>query len=119
MLAGLLAGQVLRRVNELILGDNRSPLFLSALYAILNVETGELQYASAGHGSPLCWRRKSGLVEELPAQGYVLGAFGDAAFSDERAALGLAGIAVKSGARSALATFAQAEQSAVSESRKR
>jgi sigma-B regulation protein RsbU (phosphoserine phosphatase) len=79
--------QVLEQVNEHILGDTRSPLFLSALYAILNVETGLLRYASAGHSAPLCRRQRSGAVEELPASGYLLGAFADASFSEEETVL--------------------------------
>ena len=73
----------MRRVNELILSDNRSPLFLSALYCILDAETGALRYASAGHSPPLCRRRESGLVEELPVAGFLLGAFGGAEFGEQ------------------------------------
>jgi sigma-B regulation protein RsbU (phosphoserine phosphatase) len=81
------AANVLQRVNELILSDNRSPLFLSALYAVLDVNTGVLRYASAGHNPPFCLRRASGDVEELPAQGYLLGAFSDVSFSEEETVL--------------------------------
>jgi len=78
---------VLQRVNELILSDNRSPLFLSALYAVLDVETGVLRYASAGHDPPLCLRRASRDVEELAAQGALLGAFGGVSFNEEQTVL--------------------------------
>ena len=77
------AAHVLQRVNKLIIDDNQSPLFLSALYAILDVETGDMQYASAGHDPPLCLRHKTGNVEELPAKGYLLGAFKDVSCSEE------------------------------------
>jgi serine phosphatase RsbU (regulator of sigma subunit) len=79
--------QVLRRVNELILNDNRSPLFLSVLQAMLDVKTGDVVYASAGHNPPLCFRESSGQVEELPAHGTLLGAFVDVSFSEERTLL--------------------------------
>ncbi len=79
--------QVMQRVNELILSDNRSPLFLSVLYALLDLETGLLTYASAGHNAPLCLRRADGVVEELPAQGYLLGAFSGVTFSEEETVL--------------------------------
>jgi serine phosphatase RsbU (regulator of sigma subunit) len=81
------AAYVLQRVNELILSDNRSPLFLSALYAILDVDSGVLRYASAGHNPPFCLRRASGDVEELPVHGYLLGAFRDVSFSEEETLL--------------------------------
>ena len=83
------SAHVLQRVNELIISDNRSPLFLSALYAILDVETGDLHYTSAGHDPPLCLRHASGGVEELPAQGYLLGAFRDVSFSEEETTLAI------------------------------
>lgn len=72
--------EVLARVNRMILCDERSPLFLSALYAELELASGRLRYASAGHDGPLCLRRASGRVEELPAAGYLLGAFSDSTF---------------------------------------
>lgn len=79
--------EVLARVNGLILGDRGSPLFLSALYAELELGSGRLRYASAGHDGPLCLRRASGRVEELPAAGYLLGAFRDATFEEGETAL--------------------------------
>ncbi len=84
---GQTAGRVLKRVNELILNDNRSPLFLSAFYALLDVATGKLHYANAGHNAPLCLRQASGAVEELPARGYLLGAFRGVSFSEEETVL--------------------------------
>lgn len=80
---------VLQRVNELILSDNRSPLFLSAFYAVLNLEKGVLHYANGGHNPPLCLRWASGKVEELLAQGYLLGAFRGVSFSEEQTILGV------------------------------
>lgn len=84
---GTSSAAVLQRVNELILSDNRSPLFLSALHALLDVRTGVLNYASAGHNLPLCLRQAAGTVEELPAQGYLLGAFRDVSFSEQETVL--------------------------------
>ena len=84
---GQSAAAVLQRVNELILDDSRAPLFLSALYAILDVGTGLLCYASAGHNPPLCLRSASGEVEELPAPGYLLGAFRGVSFTGEETLL--------------------------------
>lgn len=81
------AAEVLQRVNKLIINDNRSPLFLSAFYAILNVETGALRYASAGHDPPLCLRQESGSVDMLTAQGFLLGAFSDIACQEKTATL--------------------------------
>ncbi len=84
---GRSSAHVMQRVNELIINDNRSPLFLSALYAVLDVETGLLRYTSAGHDPPFCLRQANGDVEDLPAQGYLLGAFGGISFSEEETML--------------------------------
>lgn len=84
---GQSAADVVRRVNEVIINDNRSPLFLSALYAILNVETGVVQYASAGHDPPLCLRQATGKIEKLPAEGFLLGAFSGVPFTEQEATL--------------------------------
>lgn len=78
---------VLERVNELIINDNRAPVFLSAYYAVLDAAQGRLRYASAGHNPPLCLRRATGQLEELPAPGYLLGAFRGASFSGEETSL--------------------------------
>jgi len=80
--------EVLGRVNRMILCDERSPLFLSALYAELDLASGRLRYASAGHDAPLCLRRATGRVEELAAAGYLLGAFSDATFEEGETVLG-------------------------------
>lgn len=79
--------QLLRRINDLILRDNHSPLFLSAFYATLDTRNGRLIYASAGHEAPLWLHGQSGEVTELPVRGMVLGAFGAAQFTEQTAVL--------------------------------
>lgn len=81
------AAHVLQRVNELIISDNRSPLFLSAFYAVLDVKSGLLQYANAGHNSPFCLRQGTGEIEELTTPGYLLGAFSDVSFNEAETTL--------------------------------
>ncbi|MDM8527460.1 SpoIIE family protein phosphatase [Anaerolineales bacterium HSG24] len=66
---------VLQQANRLIYQDNRSKIFLTAFYAILEVETGRLTYASAGHNWPLWISAKTGDYRELSAVGFLLGAF--------------------------------------------
>jgi sigma-B regulation protein RsbU (phosphoserine phosphatase) len=67
---------VLERANGLIRNDSRSDLFLTALYGVLDMDSGRLVYANAGHNRPL-WRRVArGEVEELDARGIVLGSLG-------------------------------------------
>ncbi|MCA9958806.1 MAG: SpoIIE family protein phosphatase [Anaerolineales bacterium] len=78
---------ILHRVNESILRDNHSPLFLSACYITLDTQTGVLRHASAGHEAPLWLHGETGAVTELPGRGMVLGAFKTVAFAEETAVL--------------------------------
>jgi len=65
---------VLTQANHLIFSDNRSQLFLTAFYAKLNPQTGELVYANGGHGWPLWLQAKTGEAKELSAKSFVIGA---------------------------------------------
>jgi len=71
---GVDPGEVLAIINrELlpVLGDTEH--FVTAFYAALDLETGALSYASAGHPPALLLRRRLGKVVELAAQGPALG----------------------------------------------
>lgn len=63
--------QVLERVNDSIHPDIPAKMFVTCLYAILDPNTGRLQYANAGHDLP--YRRYKGGVSELRATGMPLG----------------------------------------------
>jgi serine phosphatase RsbU (regulator of sigma subunit) len=64
--------ETLHRVNELLLSDSRSDLFVTCWYGVFDPTTGEIVYANAGHNPPLLIRA-DGLSEELSAQGIALG----------------------------------------------
>jgi len=66
---------VLAQANELIGADSDSGLFLTAFYAALDTESGRMVYARAGHNPPLRVRAEGSDVQELKAQGTVLGVF--------------------------------------------
>jgi serine phosphatase RsbU (regulator of sigma subunit) len=69
-------GEVLKRVNDVIVRDIPPNMFITCLYAILNLESGLLRYANAGHDLPYRRRRRSseaGGAEELRATGMPLG----------------------------------------------
>jgi phosphoserine phosphatase RsbU/P len=68
--------EALRRVNELLLPDTKQGMFVTAVYAVLDQNTGELTYANAGHNPPLWVRRDS--LERLTRTGVALGASEDA-----------------------------------------
>ena len=60
------------RVNELLLADSRSDLFVTCWYGVFDPQTGEIAYASAGHNPPLLIRA-DGMSEELSVHGIALG----------------------------------------------
>ena len=66
-------GEVLRRVNEVIVQDIPPNMFITCLYAILDSETGLLTYANAGLDLPYRRKASAGGAEELRATGMPLG----------------------------------------------
>jgi serine phosphatase RsbU (regulator of sigma subunit) len=63
--------------NELILKHSHTDLFVSAFYATLDIHSGRLTYANAGHNRPLWLQISSGEILELAARGIVLGILED------------------------------------------
>src|SRR5688500_14362637 len=66
-------GEVLKRVNDVIVRDIPPNMFITCLYAILDQETGLPRYANAGHDLPYRRRTSNGSAEELRATGMPLG----------------------------------------------
>ncbi len=64
-------GKVLERVNDLLYPDIPARMFVTCLYAILDLKEGCLRYANAGHDLP--YRRRDDGVDELRAIGMPLG----------------------------------------------
>ena len=64
-------GDVLGRVNDALFTDIPPNMFVTCFYAILDLNSGSLTYANAGHDLPYLHRR--GTAEELRARGMPLG----------------------------------------------
>ncbi|HSW05509.1 PP2C family protein-serine/threonine phosphatase [Aquabacterium sp.] len=58
--------QLLARLNDALAAENDETLFVTLFYAVLDVETGQLDSVNAGHNPPLL-RRADGRVESLPS----------------------------------------------------
>jgi serine phosphatase RsbU (regulator of sigma subunit)/predicted ester cyclase len=64
-------GEVLEQVNDLLVSDIPTNMFVTCFYAILEPESGRLRYANAGHDLP--YLHRNGYAEELRARGMPLG----------------------------------------------
>jgi serine phosphatase RsbU (regulator of sigma subunit)/ketosteroid isomerase-like protein len=64
-------GEVLQRVNDALSPNIAASTFVTCFYAILDLQSGRLRYANAGHNLPCC--RHEDLSTELRASGMPLG----------------------------------------------
>jgi sigma-B regulation protein RsbU (phosphoserine phosphatase) len=74
--------QVLHGVHDLLMKiASDEGMFVTAFYAIVDIESGRMRYARAGHDHPLHYRQ--GRISLLPGEGRFLGIF-DEWFIDEQ-----------------------------------
>jgi serine phosphatase RsbU (regulator of sigma subunit) len=78
---------VLRSTNQRILTDTRNNMFVTAFYGILDLHTGQLTYANAGHNPPYLFKSRSSdnseelvKVQGLPNTGIPLGVLEEASW---------------------------------------
>ncbi|MEI3867274.1 SpoIIE family protein phosphatase [Microbacterium sp. CCNWLW134] len=64
-------GEVLRRVNELLIPQIPAHMFVTCLVLVIDLETGRTQFANAGHNLPFVRRARG--VAQLHARGMPLG----------------------------------------------
>jgi serine phosphatase RsbU (regulator of sigma subunit) len=69
----------MKRVNELLIPDTKQGMFVTAVYAVLDMDRKELTYVNAGHNPPV-WVKCDGQVERLTRTGVALGAAEDVRF---------------------------------------
>jgi phosphoserine phosphatase RsbU/P len=70
----------LRRVNDLLIPDTKQGMFVTAVYAVLDMNNNELTYVNAGHNPPL-WIKCQGGLERLTRTGVALGASEEARYT--------------------------------------
>lgn len=76
-------GKVLARVNELLCADMPPGTFVTCFYAILDLSSGRLRYANAGHNLPYC--RSGEVVHEFAATGMPLGLLPGTPYEEQEA----------------------------------
>jgi sigma-B regulation protein RsbU (phosphoserine phosphatase) len=84
---GRMPATVLDQANRLILADARSGLFVTCFYAILDLASGVMSFADGGHNYPLHYRTATATVEQLQAQGIVLGIVPEPRFEQHAAVI--------------------------------
>ncbi len=64
----------LAQANDLLFKDSQTNnMFVSAFYGVLDLASGLVTYANAGHNPPLMWRAAEGQTDELYSGDLVLG----------------------------------------------
>jgi len=79
--------RTLQRVNELIMTDTRSGMFVTVFYGVLHWRSGALTYASAGHNPPVLWRHNAPQATSLTAKGIALGVIDDITLEERKIAI--------------------------------
>jgi sigma-B regulation protein RsbU (phosphoserine phosphatase) len=74
--------QILSSLNDELSTDNDTSMFVTLFLAVVDLRTGEVRYASAGHNRPFVVRR-DGSVEQFPRiKGIALGARAGMVFAE-------------------------------------
>jgi len=81
--------EMMRRVNMLILPDNKESMFVTAVYGVLTIKSGEFVYANAGHCRPVWFKSKNKALEVLAKTGPALGIFDELVIEEKTIKLGI------------------------------
>ncbi|MCG6552021.1 MAG: SpoIIE family protein phosphatase [Candidatus Magnetominusculus sp. LBB02] len=71
--AGLSPNEILFNVNAKLAKDNSVSMFVTIFYGILDIETGDVVFASGGHNPPLLYRKDTSELIPLECGGIVVG----------------------------------------------
>jgi serine phosphatase RsbU (regulator of sigma subunit)/CHASE1-domain containing sensor protein/anti-sigma regulatory factor (Ser/Thr protein kinase) len=81
----IVPGQVLAEANEVLYAYIPSGTFVTCFYGVLDLESGRLVYANAGHDPP--YSQRGGDAQELRARGMPLGLMPDMPYEEKEAVL--------------------------------
>ena len=83
MSLNLAPGALLDRANRSLLSDQRSKMFATVFAGYLDLDSGAMQFALAGHNPPLLYRAATGRCETLEASGVAMGLFESAEYVEK------------------------------------
>jgi len=79
--------EAIRRAGNLIAEDDRSSMFVTLFYSVLDSKKRTLTYVNAGHNPPFMFRRASGDIVLLEAKGIALGVMPNIELEEKEIAL--------------------------------
>ncbi len=78
--------EVLKRVNKAMAGEMRQDMYITVLYAIIDVENNRIQFARAGHERAIICHmdkeRRTPITESLPSEGMPVGLVDEEIFDE-------------------------------------
>jgi len=86
-LRGFPPNEILFRVNNILYPDNDACMFVTIFCGILNIETGEIQFANAGHNPPLVCTNGHGFEFIQMPKGFVVGTMENTKFESKKLTL--------------------------------
>ena len=86
-MTGIDPGECLRQANILLCQDNDAAMFVTVFYGWIDLRTGVLVYANAGHNHPYLIRRHEGLLALPSTGGMAVGVIESAVFRANTIAL--------------------------------
>jgi sigma-B regulation protein RsbU (phosphoserine phosphatase) len=87
MSLGFAPGELLDRANQAMIAHQESRMFTTAFVGYLDLGSGDLQFASAGHNPPLLYRAATGRCERLVTKGVAMGLFTSAEYTQDTVTL--------------------------------
>ncbi len=75
-------GELMHRANAAIIANQGSRMFTTAFVGYLDLDSGVLRFASAGHNPPLLYRAAAGRCEYLVTSGVAMGLFESAQYTE-------------------------------------
>lgn len=80
--------EALRRVNDSLLPDTQQGMFITAVYGVLDLDTGLFTYVNAGHNPPF-WVKTDGSLEKLTRTSIALGVMEQPVIEEKTIAIAL------------------------------
>ena len=80
--------ELMEQVNSLLDADNPQALFVTLFIGILDVNTGEMEFANGGHNPPVVFSKEKGIYFNKESSGPIVGAFPDLPYKNLSLTLG-------------------------------